>query len=688
MRYGRRTAIALIVLAGLVPACRRAPQDRSAIYLATLRARAQLESGNIKSACKVLRQLARDHDDAIAWANLGVAEERRGKLEAAERAWSAAARRDPHDARAHFLLAQLRLRGAQAARDASRARPQDADKWNTRASALLDSAQGSMQRAVAAAPGEAAVHALAAAVARARGDSAAASRAQTAARRLDPIAAGARTDRFARIILPAVPRESASGQQPFYFESTALPVRGTSLAAADVNGDGRRDLIVLGTGTALVNDTLNAGVVWRVQELLPHADIQVAVEAPWDAGSRADVLLFARERANPTLVNAMPGVRAHLWRADGRAPEMVGELPGAVRRACKLDLDRDGDLDVAIATAGAPGLRLWRNDGSGRFSDVTPAAWASLGGMVDVVGADLDADHAPDLVCAESGGRIRYLAQRPDFSWVDLSTVAGLGLQRGRALALLDVEPDGTLDLVIGNEEGLWVLANRGGGRFARAAAYRVPATNWWPGRSEDAAVGAIAIADCDADGRLDLTTLHPARDVAPVVVAAIEAANPTEDAAPPPIPFDADVVSNLRVWRADPSGVFLDATARLALDVRTTRAAPPVWSDFDLDGDADLAVTGADSVGQVWWNRGENAHRIVRIAWTRGRAPAIGARLLVCAAGVVQDVMVNTLPVEIGVGRATRLDALAVTWPDGTTETRFDLPLPDGVLRLEGKRD
>jgi hypothetical protein len=49
---------------------------------------------------------------------------------------------------------------------------------------------------------------------------------------------------------------------------------------------------------------------------------------------------------------------------------------------------------------------------------------------------------------------------------------------------------------------------------------------------------------------------------------------------------------------------------------------------------------------------------------------------------------MVNTLPVEVGVGRATRLDALAVTWPDGTTETRFDLPVSDGVLRLEGKRD
>ena len=431
--------------------------------------------------------------------------------------------------------------------------------------------------------------------------------------------------------------------------------------------------------------------VWHRRELVPGGDIQHALSATWDADARPDLLLFAREVAVASDAAAAPGTRAWLVRGDGRDAEPVGALPGAVRRACALDLDRDTDLDVAIATAGAPGLRLWRNDGNGRFEDVTPAVWASLGGMMDVVTADLDGDTTPDLVCAESGGRIRFLAQRSDFSWADLSVIAGLATQRGRALALLDVEPDGSLDLVVGNEDGLWVLANRGGGRFARAAAYRAPKTSWWPGEGESAAVGAIAIADCDADGRPDVTTLHPTEGIVSTpVVAAIAVASPSEDAAPPPVAFNPDVLSSLRVWRADPSGVFLDATARFALDVRTLRATPPTWSDFDLDGDLDLAVVGPDSLVQVQWNRGENANRVVRVTLSGNAGPraGIGARLLVCAGGVVQDALVDTQPFEIGIGGAQRLEAVQITWPDGRMETHFDVPMSHGTLQLQRARD
>ena len=683
----RRSAIiGTAVLTLLLGACGEAPNDSVTFYLSTLRARAQLDAGAVNSACKTLRQLARDRDDAVAWTNLGIAEERHGKSDAAEQAWIVALQRDPTHVRAHFLLARARLGGAQTARDAARAQPQDADRWDARATALLDSAQGAVQRALAGAPSEAAVHALAAAVSRARGDTAAASRALDVARGLDPLAAGTRADAFTRIVLPPVPREGASGQQPVHFESVTLDVRGTGLCGADVNGDGRRDLVVLGSPLALVADTSNASVVWQPRELVPGGDIQQVVAAPWDADARPDLLLFARAASDSS---AAPRTRAWLVRGDGRDTERVGELPGAVRRACALDLDRDIDLDVVIATAGAPGLRLWRNDGNGHFEDVTPEAWASLPGMVDVVAADLEGDTTPDLVCAESGGHLRYLAQRSDMSWADLSTIAGLALQRGRTLALLDVEPDGTLDLVVGNEDGLWVLANRGGGRFTRAAAYRAPKTSWWPGKVESAAVGAIAIADCDADGRPDVTTLHPA-DVVPVapVVAAV-GSSPSEDAAPP-VAFKTEVPSSLRVWRADPSGVFLEATARFALDVHTLQATRPVWSDFDLDGDVDLAVVGQDGLVQVQWNRGESANRIVGVTLSGDSGPraGIGARLLVCAGGVAQAALVEVQPFEIGIGGAGRLDAVHVTWPDGRMETHFDVPLTGRTLQLQRGRD
>ena len=103
-----------------------------------------------------------------------------------------------------------------------------------------------------------------------------------------------------------------------------------------------------------------------------------------------------------------------------------------------------------------------------------------------------------------------------------------------------------------------------------------------------------------------------------------------------------------------------------------------------------DLAVVGPYSLVQVQWNRGENANRIVRatLSGNAGLREGIGARLLVCAGGVVQDVLVSTQPFEIGIGAEQRLEAVHITWPGGKTETHFDVPVSHGMLQLQRARD
>jgi len=92
----------------------------------------------------------------------------------------------------------------------------------------------------------------------------------------------------------------------------------------------------------------------------------------------------------------------------------------------------------------------------------------------------------------------------------------------------------------------------------------------------------------------------------------------------------------------------------------------------------------------QVQWNRGESANRVVGVTLSGDSGPraGLGARLLVCAGGVVQAALVGAQPFEIGIGGAERLDAVHVTWPDGRMETHFDVPLAGRTLQLQRGRD
>lgn len=78
------------------------------------------------------------------------------------------------------------------------------------------------------------------------------------------------------------------------------------------------------------------------------------------------------------------------------------------------------------------------------------------------------------------------------------------------ALALADMDEDGDLDLVIGWIDGVTIMVSDGAGGFAAPVAYRDPVTVNPP----DDAVTALTVVDLNGDGHLDVVATGPRRGI------------------------------------------------------------------------------------------------------------------------------------------------------------------------------
>jgi len=223
-------------------------------------------------------------------------------------------------------------------------------------------------------------------------------------------------------------------------------------------------------------------------------------------------------------------------------PETIGS------GAAFLDYDNDGDQDLLLVNSKwwpgeerepTPTLAFYRNDGNGRFTDVTAEAGLKITcfGMGAGVG-DYDNDGWTDLYITTLGKN--YLFRNDHGRFVDVTAqadVAGLDTDWSTAAAFIDYDNDGDLDLFVGNYV-LWsrkidleidfqltglgrafgapnhftgannrLYRNEGNGRFtdvslAAGIAVNDPAT----GMPEGKTLG-VAPIDYDQDGWIDLVT-------------------------------------------------------------------------------------------------------------------------------------------------------------------------------------
>ena len=292
---------------------------------------------------------------------------------------------------------------------------------------------------------------------------------------------------------------------------------------ADINGDGAPDAIVanLGREQLLLND--GNGFFEDVSSThLPQAppllgDISAdALFVDVDADGDPDILV-ANE--NPFTGPGSPGGQNRLWINDGTGhftDETAQRLPQRADQTTGFavgDIDGDRDLDLIVVNLGPDFVLI--NDGKGKFTDETAGRLpvtsdASRKGIL----ADFDGDGDLDLFMANSRGqqsRMYFNDGSGRFTDVTLRTLPRATHTTTDA-ELVDLDGDGALDIFLVNagpfvrnhgflgEQNVY-LRNSGNGRFHPRTVPHFPGVRN-PALEAD-------FGDLDGDGDLDLVVAN-----------------------------------------------------------------------------------------------------------------------------------------------------------------------------------
>jgi len=139
-------------------------------------------------------------------------------------------------------------------------------------------------------------------------------------------------------------------------------------------------------------------------------------------------------------------------------------------------------------------------------------------------------------------------------------------------------------------------------------------------------------------------------------------------------------------------SFLLVDETGDLSQPLVGRAAA---YADIDSDGDLDVLITQNGRRAALYRNDQQLGHHWLRLklVGTGGNRDAIGARLALTAGGVTQyrDLIPTRsfmsqveLPVTFGLGGLGAVDAVQITWPDGSRQSLTPATLDTTLMVMQ----
>jgi tetratricopeptide (TPR) repeat protein len=460
-------------------------------------------------------------------------------------------------------------------------------------------------------------------------------------------------------------------------------------------GDGRFDDVTATSGLALLEGGYGHGVA----------------VGDYDNDGRPD--LFVTRWGSYALYHNLGGVEFE----DVTARVGLGGNRDWPTSAAWADLDNDGDLDLYVChylkwdaenptlceyaghskpgythcdPSGLPALpdHVFRNDG-GRFVDVTDE-----GGIVDrngrglgVVAADLDGDGKTDLFVANDTTANDFFHNFGGFRFVERGTESGLaasaagGYLAGMGVAYGDFDGDARLDLAVTNffNQSTTLYHNHGGGVFSDRSA----ATGLAASTLQVLGFGLAAL-DANNDGWLDLVQAN---------------GHVTDNR--PSIPREMKA----QLLLGDGAGNLVDVSDRAGPPWQVPRLGRGLAiGDMDNDGRIDVLLVSQNAPLGLFHNRpavtnhdrAESRGRFLMLALegTKSNRDGVGAVVAVTVSGRSQVkarfgggsyLSASDHRLHFGLGTASLVDRVEVTWPSGRHDVYSGLAAGAGYRLREG---